>query len=197
MTIRKWKQDTFLTVWQGLCAAAMMGEIGTRAGLTAVRALKALTRETAHMLAAHRREGVGMADAETVAESVAFVFLDHYGIDTSGYSAPDIVGWARDPAVVGRNLDTVRTPSHVLLTACGGACPPLEEGGRGSMVMSERFRFVPPEEWPSGETSIKGREARDTDGYDGRYATTCQSKIDLSWTDSTHWTAMMLHGYCQ
>ncbi len=69
-----------------------------------------------------------MADAETVAESVAFVFLDHYGIDTSGYSAPDIVGWARDPAVVGRNLDTVRTPSHVLLTACGGDCPPHEEG---------------------------------------------------------------------
>lgn len=102
-------------------------EIGIRADLTGVRALKTLAHETAHLLADHRREGVAMEDAETVAESVAFVLLDHYGIDTSGYSVPYIAGWARDPATVQRNLETVRTLSHALLTAFGDACPPAED----------------------------------------------------------------------
>ncbi|MHB8648196.1 MAG: hypothetical protein ACYDAR_20645 [Thermomicrobiales bacterium] len=103
-------------------------EIGIRADLTGVRALKTLAHETAHMLADHRREQIDMTDAETVAESVAFVLLDHYGIDTSAYSVPYIATWARDPGVVQRNLDTVRTLSHVLLTAFGDHCPPPEDG---------------------------------------------------------------------
>lgn len=103
-------------------------EVGVRADLTGVRELKTVAHETAHMLADHRREGIDMADAETVAESVAFVLLDHYGIDTSAYSVPYIAGWARNPAVVQRNLDTVRTLSHVLLTAFGDQCPPAEDG---------------------------------------------------------------------
>ncbi len=103
-------------------------EIGVRADLTGVRELKTVAHETAHMLADHRREGIAMADAETVAESVAFVLLDHYGIDTSSYSVPYIAGWARDPAVVQRNLDTVRSLSHVMLTAFGDQCPPDEDG---------------------------------------------------------------------
>ncbi len=104
-------------------------EIGTRADLTGVRELKTLVHEAAHMLADHRREAVAMADAETVAESVAFVVLDHHGIDTSAYSVPYIATWARDPAVVQRNLDAVRTLSHVMLTAFGDHCPPSEDGG--------------------------------------------------------------------
>ncbi|MDQ2787079.1 MAG: hypothetical protein M3Y58_18980, partial [Chloroflexota bacterium] len=102
-------------------------EIGIRADLTGVQELKTLTHETAHLLADHRREGIAMVDAETVAESVAFVVLDHEGIDTSAYSVPYIAGWARDPAVVQRNLDAVRTLSHVLLTALGDQCPPDED----------------------------------------------------------------------
>ncbi|MHB8644651.1 MAG: ArdC-like ssDNA-binding domain-containing protein [Thermomicrobiales bacterium] len=108
-------------------------EIGLRADLIGVQALKTLAHETAHMLADHRRDGVAMADAETVAESVAFVVLDHAGIDTSAYSVPYIAGWARDPAVVSRNLDTVRTLSHILLMAFGDDCPP-EAGGDGEEV---------------------------------------------------------------
>jgi antirestriction protein ArdC len=104
-------------------------EIGIRADLSGVRALKTLAHEAAHMLADHRRERIDMADAETVAESVAFVLLDHYGIDTSAYSVPYIATWARDPGVVSRNLDTVRTLSHVMLTAFGDACLPAEDGG--------------------------------------------------------------------
>lgn len=103
-------------------------EIGIRADLTGVQELKTLTHETAHLLADHRRETVAMVDAETVAESVAFVVLDHAGIDTSAYSVPYIAGWARSPEVVQRNLDTVRTLSHVMLTAFGDQCPPSEDG---------------------------------------------------------------------
>ncbi len=103
-------------------------EIGVRADLTGIRELKTVAHEAAHMLADHRRDGVEMADAETVAESVAFVLLDHYDIDTSAYSVPYIAGWARNPAVVQRNLDTVRTLSHVMLTAFGDQCPPPEDG---------------------------------------------------------------------
>ncbi len=103
-------------------------EIGVRADLTGVRELKTTLHETAHMLADHRREGIDMRDAETVAESVAFVVLDHHDIDTSAYSVPYIAGWARDPAAVQRNLDTVRTLSHVLLTAFGDDCPPEDAG---------------------------------------------------------------------
>ncbi|MDQ2784740.1 MAG: ArdC-like ssDNA-binding domain-containing protein [Chloroflexota bacterium] len=106
-------------------------EIGIRADLTGVQELKTLTHEAAHMLADHRRDDIAMADAETVAESVAFVVLDHEGIDTSAYSVPYIAGWARDPAVVQRNLDTVRTLSHLLLTAFGDQCPPEDEGNAG------------------------------------------------------------------
>ncbi len=106
-------------------------EIGIRADLTGVQELKTLTHEAAHMLADHRRDGVAMVDAETMAESVAFVVLDHAGIDTSAYSVPYIAGWARDPAVVSRNLDAVRTLSHALLTAFGDDCPPEDEGEAG------------------------------------------------------------------
>jgi hypothetical protein len=105
-------------------------EIGIRADLSGVRELKTLVHEAAHLLADHRREGVEMADAETVAESVAFVVLDHHGIDTSQYSVPYIVTWARDPAVVQRNLDAVRTLSHALLTAFGDHCPPDDDAAR-------------------------------------------------------------------
>ncbi|MDQ6832692.1 MAG: ArdC-like ssDNA-binding domain-containing protein [Chloroflexota bacterium] len=103
-------------------------EIGIRADLTGVRALKTLAHETAHLLADHRREGIPAEDAETVAESVAFVLLDHYSIDTSSYSVPYIASWARSPEVMQRNLDMVRALSHTLLTALGDSCPPSEDG---------------------------------------------------------------------
>jgi hypothetical protein len=51
------------------------------------QATKTLTHETAHIVANHtmfdRRQ-----DVETVAESAAYVVLNHYGLDSSGYSFP-------------------------------------------------------------------------------------------------------------
>jgi len=62
-------------------------EIGVRADLAGVTELKTLAHETAHFLAAHRGQ-TARRDAETVAESTAFVVLHHYGIDTGDYSFP-------------------------------------------------------------------------------------------------------------
>ena len=64
--------------------------------------------------------GRGREDAETVAESVAFVLLNHYGIDASGYSFAYVAGWAQDRAVVKRNLDAIQRTSHVLIAGIEG-----------------------------------------------------------------------------
>lgn len=67
---------------------------------------KTLVHEAAHYLADHRGQ-VTRADAETVAESSAFVVLSHYGIDTGCYSFPYVARWAEDTAVLRRNLAEV------------------------------------------------------------------------------------------
>jgi len=68
---------------------------------------KTLVHEAAHYLADHRGT-VTREDAETVAESSAFVVLAHYGIDTGSYSFPYVARWAEDKAVLRRNLAEVQ-----------------------------------------------------------------------------------------
>jgi len=71
---------------------------------------KTLVHEAAHYLADHRGQ-VTREDAETVAESSAFVVLAHYGIygiDTGSYSFPYVARWAEDKAVLRRNLAEVQ-----------------------------------------------------------------------------------------
>lgn len=68
---------------------------------------KTLMHEAAHFLADHRGQ-VTREDAETVAESSAFVVLAHYGIDTGRYSFPYVARWAEDKAVLRRNLTEVQ-----------------------------------------------------------------------------------------
>jgi len=60
-------------------------EIGIRSDLTGISATKTLAHEVAHFLADHRGN-VAREDAESVAESAAYVTLAHFGLDTSGYS---------------------------------------------------------------------------------------------------------------
>jgi hypothetical protein len=47
-------------------------------------------------------------DAETVAESSAFVVLARYEIDAGSYSFPYVARWAEDKAVLKRNLTEVQ-----------------------------------------------------------------------------------------
>lgn len=60
---------------------------------------KTLVHEAAHYLADHRGQ-VTREDAETMAESSAFVLLAHYGIDAGSYSFPYVARWAEDKTVV-------------------------------------------------------------------------------------------------
>jgi hypothetical protein len=78
-------------------------EIAVHALLTGDQAAKTLAHEVAHFTAEHNGF-IPREDAETIAEASAYVVLSHYGIDTSSYSFPYIVAWAKDKEVLKRNL---------------------------------------------------------------------------------------------
>jgi hypothetical protein len=78
------------------------------------QATKTLAHETAHVFAGHTL-GMDAPDVETVAESAAFVLLNHYGLDSSGYSFPYVTRWAQDRAVLKRNLGAVQQIAHRII----------------------------------------------------------------------------------
>lgn len=77
-------------------------------------ATKTLTHEACHMVAGHTL-GMDSRDVETVAESAAFVVLNHYGIDSSGYTFPYVASWAQDRTVLKRNLGAVQQTAHRII----------------------------------------------------------------------------------
>lgn len=80
------------------------------------QATKTLTHEVAHAVAGHT-SGMNSQDVETVAESAAYVVLNHYGIDSSGYSFGYVASWAQDKAVFKRNLAAIQETSHTIISA--------------------------------------------------------------------------------
>jgi len=94
-------------------------EIAIHRDLTGIRALKTLVHEAAHFAADHAG-GVRWEDAETVAEGAAYTVLAHFGLDTSGYSFAYVADWARDLAVVRRNLAAIQQIAHRLIVAIEG-----------------------------------------------------------------------------
>jgi len=94
-------------------------EIAIHRDLTGVRELKTLVHEAAHFAADHAG-GVRWEDAETVAEGAAYTVLSHFGLDTSGYSFGYVADWARDLAVVRRNLAAIQQTAHRLIVAIEG-----------------------------------------------------------------------------
>ncbi len=86
------------------------------------QATKTLAHEVAHMVAGHL-SGIERRDAETVAESAAFVVLTHYGIDSSGYTFPYVATWAQDRAVLKRNLAAIQQVSHRIIAGIEGEEP--------------------------------------------------------------------------
>jgi hypothetical protein len=95
-------------------------EIAIHRDLTGLRELKTLVHEAAHCAADHCG-GVRWEDAETVAEGAAYAVLSHFNLDTSGYSFGYVAHWARDMAVVRRNLAAIHAVAHRLIVA-------IEEG---------------------------------------------------------------------
>jgi antirestriction protein ArdC len=94
----------------------MTRTIGLDERLEGDQEAKTLVHEAAHFVANHTL-GMDTRDAETVAESAAFVVLNHAGIDSSGYSFAYVAHWAQDRAVLKRNLDTIQKTAHHLIDA--------------------------------------------------------------------------------
>jgi len=78
--------------------------------------LKTLLHEVAH----YYSEGVfriPRQDAETIAESAAFVVGAHYGFDTGVRSFPYVALWARDKKVLENNLGAIKRVSTTIIEA--------------------------------------------------------------------------------
>ncbi len=78
------------------------------------QATKTLCHETAHVVAGHT-VGMSNPEVETVAESAAFVSLNYYGIDSSGYTFPYVARWAQDRTVLRANLQAIQQVAHEVL----------------------------------------------------------------------------------
>ncbi|MDP3880176.1 MAG: ArdC family protein [Dehalococcoidales bacterium] len=90
------------------------GEIWVRPEEPRAQQLKTLVHEIAH----YYSEGVfriPRQDAETIAESAAYVVGAHYGFDTGVRSFPYVALWARDKKVLDQNLNSIRRVAGTIL----------------------------------------------------------------------------------
>lgn len=94
-------------------------EIAIHRDLTGLREVKTLVHEAAHFAADHCGDA-RWEDAETVAESAAYVVLSRFGIDTGGYSFGYVAHWARTMEVFRRNIAATKQVAHRLILAIGG-----------------------------------------------------------------------------
>jgi len=76
--------------------------------------LKTLTHEIAHYYSAGVFH-IPRADAETIAESAAFVVGAHYGFDTGTRSFPYVALWAREEKVLEHNLASIRNVANTII----------------------------------------------------------------------------------
>lgn len=93
----------------------------------AVGPTRTLCHEAAHYLADHRGQ-VDRDDAECVAEGAAYVTMHHFGLDTGLTSFPYLAGWAKDRAVLRRNLAEIQGIADRLIGAIGGVGDPYADG---------------------------------------------------------------------
>lgn len=89
-------------------------EIWIRPEESKAQQLKTLLHELAHYYTANIFR-IAQADAETIAESVAFVVGAHYGFDTGVRSFPYVALWAKEEEVFKRNLDSIRSVAESIL----------------------------------------------------------------------------------
>jgi len=76
--------------------------------------LKTLLHESAHYYSAGVFR-IPRADAETIAESSAYVVGAHYGFDTGVRSFPYVALWAKDKKVLNANLEAIRKVATTML----------------------------------------------------------------------------------
>ena len=98
-------------------------EIHINSTLLQLQRVKTLAHELGHALAGHGCEGnkTTADEAETIAESVAFLVCDAAGLDTSERSFPYVARFARDMKVFARVLGEIQRIVKLILTQCDEA----------------------------------------------------------------------------
>jgi antirestriction protein ArdC len=138
--------------------------IGLHQDLEGDQAAKTLVHETAHLVADHTL-GMDKRDVETIAESAAFVVLNHAGVDSAGYSFPYIAHWAQDRTVLKRNLDAVQKTAHQIIDALeqGGALPSYQDNVSQNLGQPGNREQYDEKSQPSKETAMAETERVDSE----------------------------------
>jgi len=87
--------------------------------------LKTLLHEEAHYYSAGVFS-IPRSDAETIAESAAYVVGAHYGFDTGVRSFPYVALWAQDEKVLKANLGSINKVATAMLEGLGKESPSLK-----------------------------------------------------------------------
>ena len=98
------------------------GEIWVKPDEPRAQQLKTLLHEIAHYYSENVFR-MPRADAETIAESAAYVVGAHYGFDTGVRSFPYVAIWSRDKKVLDQNLSAIRKVSSTIIDALDKARP--------------------------------------------------------------------------
>lgn len=97
----------------------LMKTIATDEDLELDMEVKVLTHEIVHYLAGHGSRlaeyKINREEIESVTESVAFVTLHHFGLDTGDASFNYVAHWAKDIEVVKRNLRLIQKVSQTVI----------------------------------------------------------------------------------
>lgn len=95
-------------------------EIWIRPDVSLVMATKTFAHELAHHFAEHDTNGHCREEKETIAESVAYIVLGHFGIDASGYSFGYLATWT-DPKIFKSKLREIHNVAKQIINAIEGA----------------------------------------------------------------------------
>jgi hypothetical protein len=84
---------------------------------------KTLAHELGHHFAGHGAEGDQSPrdEQETVAESVSYITLAHFGLDSGARSFPYVATWSRDQKLIRQALGTIQRVSATLIDRVEGS----------------------------------------------------------------------------
>lgn len=134
-------------------------EIVIQSGMSEMQTMKTAVHETAHAILHDRdimqEQGIqkDQMTKEVEAESVAFVSLAHFELDTSDYSFPYIAGWSsgRDTKELKSSLDTIRKTSSEIIDG-------IEASMREQMLERQEAEVSAPIQENSADIIVDGHE---------------------------------------
>ena len=139
-------------------------EIVIQSGMSEMQTMKTAVHETAHAILHDRdimqEQGIqkDQMTKEVEAESVAFVSLAHFELDTSDYSFPYIAGWSsgRDTKELKSSLDTIRKTSSEIIDGI-------------EAIMREQMRKLQEPELPENSLIDEDTQGIIVDGHEGTW----------------------------